>query len=244
MSAIRASVAQEFSWEIVRLLPRKFSHIVIEYLYENSQYADVNTRKKIQNIQEEVFVCFADHIINDFRPNVLFLDIDNVLFDIENENIIKCVEESVAKLNSSSSSKKENEEEEDLNAICEKYLDKDSVDSLMRTIQSIPKVMIVLSSSWRLKRGAIGLQNLFSRFGEYILGKTPLIDDGKRRYREILVWLEAHQINNFAIIDDIDYFFSIDPLLRDHFVHVEDLYGNEAEELRVKNIFDSILHKS
>ncbi len=92
--------------------------------------------------------------------------------------------------------------------------------------------VIVLSSTWRLywsedeskltKEGK-HFNKIFEKYGLKIFSKTD--NFGEDRNYEILVWLSSHQVSEYVILDDINFFKN--SVNMKHFIQTDD----EAEGL-------------
>ncbi len=92
--------------------------------------------------------------------------------------------------------------------------------------------VIVLSSTWRLYWSDDDRQiteegkhfnRIFNKYGMKIFSKTD--NFGEDRNYEILVWLSAHEVSEYVILDDINFFKNSVNML--HFLQTDD----EAEGL-------------
>lgn len=91
-----------------------------------------------------------------------------------------------------------------------------AVSNLNYIFESIKKLKIVISSSWRHGRDLETLKQILKDYGfnysQRVIGTTPTVlrgFNGDERDFEILEWLEENKdkhIEQWAAIDDIDYF--------------------------------------
>ena len=94
---------------------------------------------------------------------------------------------------------------------------------------------IVLTTQWRLHWNeeeeqlhpdGERINSLFAEFGMKIFSKTDYLDDN--RNLEVADWLVRHDVENFVIFDDVDYFRS--EINRAHFVRTDDSADGLSEK--------------
>jgi hypothetical protein len=91
------------------------------------------------------------------------------------------------------------------NTVSSKVLDPVAMSNLQYILEEVPKVEIVITSSWRKHYTIEALQEMFDQYhisGSFIVGVTPVLENGYRGH-EIALYLKYHpEITNFVIIDD------------------------------------------
>lgn len=140
-------------------------------------------------------------------PNILFLDIDDVLMgDYPEEN-----DELEKKIHELFPDKQDYKcgywliTFEEQSAVSHLFSPQ-AVGNLHRLIERVDNLKIVVSSSWRQKRDVKTLQEILKvhSFSQHIIDRTPDMPFGNRG-REIAVWHEQNPGHNrYAIFDDRD----------------------------------------
>ena len=133
---------------------------------------------------------------------VIFLDIDGVLAPKERIQTYTMIEQ----LNKKLAYKKEYDRIEALpnNLVNQIYhhFDAESCRMILKLCESFD-AKIVLTSTWRLFFSLEQLKAILNIFdlGDMVIGCT---DPDVPRYRMIQNYIEAHQINNYIVIDDLN----------------------------------------
>lgn len=143
-------------------------------------------------------------------PNIIFLDIDGVLFtglmppsdaEVINANEQKIKELIPLKVLSVI---------DKLDLIQVLTIPEDVTNNLCKLCEA-HDAKIVISSSWRKSYTLEQLKAIFSltQFGKNIIDCIPIIDKeisiNNNRGLEIEAWLQQHQVNSFIILDDCQY---------------------------------------
>ena len=106
------------------------------------------------------------------------------------------------------------------------FIDETRMPILGRIVRQTDAV-IVLSTTWKVMwekdaerntEGGKAIDEIFGRYGMSIYSKTECADDD--RNFEIFLWLCNHEVENYVILDDLDFRWSEEN--RRHFVKTYD----------------------
>lgn len=199
--------------------PQDVSKIVLDYMDEK-EFIIVDD-KKIRQLKEIIYKLFSDYqnIFQNYNPVIIYLDIDEVVYDSQNKEVQAKVIEEYGKmwgLNKEVS----NEHVEKAKV---KHFDTDAVNNLSFLLQEISSAVIVITSFWRNGKTILELRELFTQFGKYVVDKTETIN-GDLRTEEVLAHIKKNKLekNKKVIFDDQLYGF-LDSSLSDVYINVKKL---------------------
>lgn len=126
------------------------------------------------------------------------------------------------------------------------FIDESRMPFLQQIVEETGAV-IVLTTTWRMywDECDVGVSedtqktnNIFAKFGLKIYSKTDTFD--KKRNFEISLWLCKNEVENYVILDDIDFHWSEEN--RKHFVKTDD--DNRGIDEQTTNLAIRILNNN
>lgn len=124
------------------------------------------------------------------------------------------------------------------------FIDESRMPFLKQIIEETGAV-IVLTTTWRMywdkcefqvSEDTQKINNIFDKYGLTIYSKTDTFDEN--RNFEISLWLCRNEVENYVILDDIDFRWSEEN--RKHFVKTDD--GNQGLDEQTTNLAIRILN--
>lgn len=212
---------------------------ILQYLADDKTTTDNLFEKKLIC---KIFDVFIQRVLQQNTFSIIFLDIDNVLFDFERiqelyepDPILSRVDKDILnKLKDCYPNQSIYHRFQQMNA-CRYFFDENAVNNLISLIKSIKNAAIVLSSNWRTHLTVMEIKCLFNNheFQQWIIDKTPdslditymnarpwFYCDWFSRRCEISYWLNKYpHLKHYVIFDDVNYFNFSD--LKTHWVQVD-----------------------
>jgi hypothetical protein len=200
--------------------PQEVSKIVVDYMGEK-EFTIVDD-KKIRQLKEIIYKLFSDYqnIFQNYSPVIIYLDIDEVMYDSQNTEIQAKVIKEYGKIWGLKNKKVSQEHVEKAKV---KHFDADAINNLSFLLQEVSSAVIVISSFWRNGKTILELRELFTHFGKYVIDKTENID-GDLRTEEVLAHIKKNKLekNKKVIFDDQLYGF-LESSLSDIYINVKKL---------------------
>jgi len=214
--------------------PQDVSEIVVDYMGEK-EFIIVDD-KKIRQLKEIIYKLFSDYqnIFQNYSPVIIYLDIDEVMYDSQNTEIQAKVIKEYDKI--WGVNKKVSQEHVEKAKV--KHFDTDAINNLSFLLQEVSSAVIVISSFWRNGKTILDLRELFTQFGKYVIDKTENID-GDLRTEEVLAHIKKNKLekNKKVIFDDQLYGF-LESSLSDVYINVKKLL-TFTQALRAVSIVSS-----
>lgn len=186
--------------------PQTITGVVCSYLKMPTKHKDV------VQIQDAVYFLFERIVVHNHVKAVLFVDVDNVLYDEANNKKVLLATQKKHPITYDGY---------DRDCVAATFFSGTAMQNIQTVLNKVPDLALVLSSQWRKNRSQYQLRNeIFAHwpwFTQVLLSKT---DDIESEYSEtglkaiynkdgcaieIRRWLYDHpNIKRYAVIDDIN----------------------------------------